>query len=141
MGNVQDARREMTKTKEQRVLQEGPVRGTKNPSAVLMSRIGRVRRENTTGSSDAPRKYRSCSRGGSPGRGRSPDSGGGGRRHSRSCSKDRSKSKSKSRQHVSPEKPPGPDDASGGPGLGPRVIPPRDFVYQQAGFVQAGGMS
>lgn len=59
---------------QQKVLQEGPVRGTKNPSAVLMSRIRRVRKGDSglPALGDAPRRSSSRDRGrGSPRRGRS----------------------------------------------------------------------
>jgi len=44
-ANAEAALRSLPNEMQQRVLLEGPVRSTKNPSAVLMSRIKRVRRE------------------------------------------------------------------------------------------------
>lgn len=77
-----------------KVLDEGPVRGTKNPSAVLMSRIRKVKEgHNGRKRSGSPTRNSHAPSGG-PGRGRSRSRS---RKRSRSRSRHRSKSRRRSR--------------------------------------------
>lgn len=96
-ASAEAALRSLNLDLQQRVLMEGPVRGTKNPSAVLMSRIKRAR---LPALADAPR--RSCSR---------------------SRSRRSRRSRSRSRRDAGREQPKALEDLPAtGQGLGPRPI-------------------
>lgn len=96
-ASAEAALRGLTPDLQQKVIQEGPVRGTKNPSAVLMSRIRRLRSGGSDGRarSGSPARNAHAAPGG-PGRGRRSRSRSRSRRRSRSRSKRRSRSRSRS---------------------------------------------
>lgn len=82
--------RSLTTEQQRNVMEEGSLDGTKNPSAVLMSRIKRAK-DGREARSPSPRP------------------------------------RSRSRDAPTRVQPPYDGDAAGGAGLGPKVIPPRDF--------------
>jgi len=136
-ASAEAALRSLPRDLQDRVLQEGPVRATKNPSAVLMSRIRRARRATEESKpamlaiSDVPRRSPSPVRA-------APEQAGDGESAKaeveRKASKSRSRSRSKSGQK-------GQDDAAAGPGLGTTVIPSRKPEKQLAEKTEAEGSS
>jgi len=155
-ASAEAALRSLPPELQQCVLLEGPVRGTKNPSAVLMSRIRRVR---SSGDADhkpqmsafadtmqgppsmSPPHASHTPPGGTSGHGNEERDQSGSIAHSSPSESHLGiRSKSPHRDTVG-STPAACDDKASIAGQGTRGISPPDFADQLAGFARSGGMS